>query len=163
LSYDRDDVFRLALVASLAACLPPDKVDGPNAAATDPDVAAIAHPWIVENHILGGTTTLTDGDAMRMHGRKVDISATGYKTPFQGTCDGADRDKRTRTFDDVGTDVDLGGERRMTAIRFGMTKTVTEYRLTCKSNPRTPPLTIYVAARRAMTCFSGVCYLLAFD
>ena len=39
--------------------------------------------------------------------------------------------------------------------------TVTEFRLTCTGNKHTPPLTIFVGDKRAMTCFSGVCYLLA--
>ena len=142
--------------------LPADKpAEQPKAVTTDPDVAAVAHAWIVENHVLAGNSMLTESDAILMHGRKVDITATGYATPFQGTCDGAGHEKRTRVFNDVTTEVDLAGEGRLTAIHFGMPDRVTEFRLVCTGNSHTPPLTIYVAGNRAMTCFSGVCYLLS--
>jgi hypothetical protein len=32
--------------------------------------------------------------------------------------------------------------------------------MTCNANNRTPPLVLFVAGKRAMTCFSGVCYLM---
>ncbi len=95
-----------------------------------------------------------------MHGRKVEATATSYRSPFQGSCDGATVDERTRNFDDVAAEVDLSGDRRITAKNFGMTPVVTEYRLACTANNRTPPLVLYIAGTRAMTCFSGVCYLM---
>jgi hypothetical protein len=124
------------------------------------DAVSFAHTWLVENHILAASSTLTEGDAILMHGRKVDITPTSYRSPFQGSCDGATVQQRTRTFDDVAAEVDLSGDRRTTAKNFGMTATVTEYRMNCNANNRTPPLVLFVAGKRAMTCFSGVCYLM---
>jgi hypothetical protein len=147
-------------LALACGCLPPDKVDKP-ATTGDPDVDAVAHAWIVENHIVTGNSTLTEGDAILMHGRKVDITASSYKSPFQGTCDDSGREKRTRVLDDVSIEVDLAGEQRQVPVRFGLPQHVTEFRLTCTGNKHTPPLTIFIGAQRAMTCFSGVCYLLA--
>jgi hypothetical protein len=153
-------MLRRCLIAIWLACgcLPPDKPENP-ATPADPDVAALVHAWVVENHIVTSNSTLGESDAMRMHGRKVEITATGYRSPFEGTCDEASRAKRVRSFEQVGYELDLAGEGRHTAERFGMTKQVTEFKLTC-ANKRTPTLLIYVAGARALTCFSGVCYLL---
>jgi hypothetical protein len=152
--------MRWFLVALACGCLPPDKTDKP-ATPNDPDVEAVARAWIVENHIVTASSALSEGDAILMHGRTVAVTASGYKTPFQGTCDDAGREKRTRVLDDVTAEADLAGEQRMIPVRFGLPKTVTEFRLTCTGNKHTPPLTIFVGDKRAMTCFSGVCYLLA--
>jgi hypothetical protein len=154
-------MVRVPLVALLAVanCLPPDPVAQKVVVPADESVS-YAHTWLVENHILAGNSTLTEGDAILMHGRKVDITSTSYRSPFQGSCDGATVQQRTRSFDDVAAEVDLSGDRRATAKNFGMTATVVEYRLSCNANNRTPPLVLFVAGKRAMTCFSGVCYLL---
>ena len=158
--FDLGNMVRALLVASLVAgCLPPDAPAQKPVAAAD-DSSTFAHTWLVENHILTAGSTLTEGDAILMHGRKVDITQTSYRSPFQGSCDGALVQQRTRSFDDVAAEVDLSGDRRITAKNFGMTPTVGEYRMTCNANNRTPPLVLYVAGKRAMTCFSGVCYLM---
>ena len=126
----------------------------------EPAEVSFVHPWVVENHILGGNATMTEGDASLMHGRKLEITASSYRSPFQGSCASSTTDQRMRSFDDVAAEVDLAGERRDTARHFGMTTTVTEYRLSCASSTRTPSLVLFVAGKRAMTCFSGICYLL---
>ncbi len=120
----------------------------------------VTHPWVIENHIIAGNSSMTEGDAILMHGRTIEITASSYRSPFQGGCDSSTTDQRTRSFEDVAAEVDLAGERRTTAKNFGMTATVTEYRLACTSSTRTPPLVMFVAGKRAMTCFSGICYLL---
>ena len=151
----------LALVLATTGCLPPDRAaPAPPPPPGAVEAQAFAHAWLVENHILAGNATLTEGDAILMHGRKVEVGTSSYSSPFQGSCDGATYDQRTRSFDDVAAEVDLAGDRRTTATNFGITKTVTEYRLNCTANTRTPPLVLFVAGKRAMTCFSGVCYLL---
>jgi hypothetical protein len=154
-------MVRVPFVAVLlvANCLPPDQPAQKPAPAAD-ETVSFAHTWLVENHIVAATSTLTEGDAILMHGRKVDITPTSYRSPFQGSCDGATVQQRTRTFDDVAAEVDLSGDRRTTAKNFGLTATVAEYRMTCNANNRTPPLVLFVAGKRAMTCFSGVCYLM---
>ena len=153
-------MVRVSFVAllSIASCLPPDQT-AQKPAPVDESVS-FAHTWLVENHILTAGSTLTENDAIGMHGRKVDITTTSYRSPFQGSCDGATVQERTRSFDDVAAEVDLSGDRRTTAKNFGMTPTVAEYRMACNANNRTPPLVLYVAGKRAMTCFSGVCYLM---
>lgn len=153
-------MVRVSFVAllSIAGCLPPDQ-PAQKPAPVD-DSVSFAHTWLVENHILTAGSTLTEADATLMHGRKVDITPTSYRSPFQGSCDGATVQQRTRSFDDVAAEVDLSGDRRTTAKSFGMTPTVAEYRMACNVNDRTPPLVLYVAGKRAMTCFSGVCYLM---
>ncbi|HEY0250561.1 MAG TPA: hypothetical protein VGC41_03500, partial [Kofleriaceae bacterium] len=66
--------------------------------------------------------------------------------------------QRTRSFDDVTSEVDLSADGRTTAQKFGIGATVVEYRLECTAS--TPSLVLFVVDKRAMTCFSGVCYLL---
>jgi hypothetical protein len=153
--------FLLAVAVVVMGCLPPDPpAQAPAPPPGDTAAVAYAHTWLVENHILAGNATLTEGDAILMHGRKVELTTSSYRSPFQGSCDGSTVDQRTRAFDDVAAEVDLSGERRKTARSFGMTPTVTEYRLACSVKSSTPSLVLYVAGQRAMTCFSGVCYLM---
>ncbi len=154
--------MRLSLLAvSFLACTPkaaPPVTAPPSA---PPEVVTVILPWVVENHILAGNANLTEADAILMHGRKIEITASSYRSPFQGGCDSSTTEQRARAFDDVAAEVDLSGERRDTAKNFGMTPTVTEYRLSCASSTHTPPLVMFVAGKRAMTCFSGICYLLS--
>jgi len=58
---------------------------------------------------------------------------------------------------------DLVGSAWKTVSSFGIGPEATEYELSCKTHAVhvIPPLTIYVTGDRAMTCFAGVCYLLA--
>ena len=151
----------LMLAVLAAACLPPDKTDAPHVAPVDPDVVATAHRWTVEDHVRGGNTALTEGDAILMHGRVVRIGADDYSSPFNGSCDTVKRAKRTRKLDDILPEVEISGEGRRAAIRFGLTPVLDEYRLTCDSSAHATTLVLYVAGKRGMTCFSGVCYLLA--
>ncbi|MBV8756983.1 MAG: hypothetical protein JO257_06905 [Deltaproteobacteria bacterium] len=128
---------------------------------TDPDVAEIAHEWTVENHVLAGNAALTDADANENLGRKVVITPTSYRSMFVGSCDESARQKTDRVFADVLTELDLAGEARDTAIKFGFGDPMTEYRLTCPGNAKAVPLVIYISGKRAMTCAGGVCYLLS--
>jgi hypothetical protein len=151
----------MSVISFGVGCLPPDKAAPPPPPTPGTlEARAFAHPWLVENHILAGNATLTEGDAILMHGRKVDVTTSSYRSPFQGSCDDATYTQRTRSFDDVAAEVDLAGDRRTTAASFGIAKTVTEYTMECRSNARTPPLVLFVSEKRGMTCFSGVCYLL---
>jgi hypothetical protein len=140
--------------------LPPDSKPQPPAP-TDRDLAALAHVWIVENHVLAGNAAIGHDDALKMHGRKVELTATSYTTPF-GSCEDASREKRERVFADLLARLDLSGESRGTAIRFGFGDPITEYKLSCAGNRHTVPVTIYISGDRAMTCFGGACYLLAY-
>lgn len=148
--------MRYLLFAVVVACGQPAPVQAP---VKDPG-SPYAKPWLVENHILSGNTALTEGDAQLMHGRKVEVTESSYRSPFQGSCDDAKLSQRTRVFDDVASEADLSGDRRQTAQNFGIAGNVVEYRLECTANTHTPPLVLFVVEQRAMTCFSGVCYLL---
>lgn len=155
--------MRSALVLVLAGCswLPAD-TPPKRPAAPDPELAALVHTWVVENHVLAGNSPLTEADARETHGRKVEITATSYRSPFTGACDDAARTRRDRLFADLLAELDLAGEARQTAIRFGFGDPIDEFRLSCPGHPRTLPLVIYISGARAMTCFGGACYLLAY-
>ena len=155
--------MRSALLLLFAGCswLPPD-APPKHAARPDPDLAAIAHTWIVENHVLAGNSPLTDADAHDNDGRKVEITPSSYTSPFTGACDEAARTRRDRVFADLLAELDLAGDARATAISFGFGDPIEEYRLSCPNNNRALPLVIFVSGKRAMTCFGGACYLLAY-
>jgi hypothetical protein len=146
---------------ALAGCLPPDTAPKAPAKA-DPELAEIAHTWTVENHVLAGNASITDADALANHGRKVEITSSTYGSPFTGSCDDAARARRDRLFADVSVELDLAGDARETAIKFGFGDPIVEYRLTCPDHPRTVPLVIFISGKRAMTCFGGACYLLSY-
>ncbi|MGE5186530.1 MAG: hypothetical protein ACM31C_30955 [Acidobacteriota bacterium] len=152
--------MRSLLLVALAACLPPD-TPARKPAKPDPELAELAHTWTVENHVLAGNASITDGDALANHGRTVAITASSYASMFTGSCDDAARARRERVFADVAVELELAGEARDTAIRFGFGDPIVEYRLTCPDHPRTVPLVIFISGKRAMTCFGGACYLLA--
>lgn len=153
--------MRSLLLLALAGCLPSD-TPTKKPARPDPELAELAHTWTVENHVLAGNASVTDGDALTNHGRTVEITRSSYSSPFTGSCDDAARARRDRVFADVSVELDLAGEARGTAIRFGFGDPLVEYRLTCPDHPRTVPLVIFISGKRALTCFAGACYLLAY-
>ena len=159
---------RLVFVVALTACGGQAKpVDEP-AANKDPELAALATGWTIENHIITPKSDLSDADAADWHGRAVAVSVrAGYQTPFQGNCRDASYTKRRRSLNDVALDEDLAGDSRHIPERFGLPSSVMEFKFICRDTKEDgrpaliPILTIYQAGDRAMTCFSGVCYLLA--
>lgn len=147
----------LALLASLStSCgwLPPDSpATRPTA---DPD-ADLLHTWTITDHVLGPHALISDYDAAGFHGRTIAITATGYSSPWSGSCNEAARERARRPLSDVTAEHDLARDR---ALRLGLVDPLIEYRLTCGLG-RTLPLTFYVGGAHALTCWSGVCYLLA--
>jgi hypothetical protein len=139
---------RVLVLLALAGCLLPDTPAAPSPV-VDPDVAELVHGWKVTAHVIGTKTTLSEQDAAGMHGRVVEVRAAGYTTPWHGTCEHAAREKQQSSL------VEITARLK----EFGLAKDVTEYRLGC-TDPKVPPLTIYLTGKRAMTCFGGVCYLL---
>jgi hypothetical protein len=146
---------KLAVLALCAGCLPPDASTTPPPPAVDP----IAHTWNVVDHVLTGKAAISDADAREMHGRVVTITAAGYTSPWQGTCEDASRVSSQRALLDVTLVLDLDTKGRG-AARLALADTVVEWRLAC-GDVRSPPITLWVAGDRAMTCSNGVCYLLA--
>jgi hypothetical protein len=143
-----------ATLATGCSWLPPDSPASPPA--VDPD-SALLHPWRITDHVLGPHALISDHDAAGFHGRTIAITATSYSSPWSGSCSEAARDRAQRLLADITAEHDLARDR---AIRLGLADPMIEYRLTCGLG-RTLPLTFYVAGAHALTCWSGVCYLLA--
>jgi hypothetical protein len=151
----------LILVAALGGCgvLPPDKPEV-KAPSPDRDAEALTHTFVVKDHVLANGASISEHEANGFHQRTLDISATGYATPWQGTCEDAGRQKRQRELADVLAELEVPGRGRARATKFGLPAEVLEYRLICNDRRRPPPLIVYVSGERAMTCFGGACYLL---
>ncbi len=144
-------------MCALAGCLPPDEpVNKPAPVAVD----ALLHTWVVADHILGKGAALSPTEAEGFHGRSVEITTTGYTSPWQGTCEDAGRTRRQRSLGEVFDELEMSASAEGEATSFGLTITVTEYRLSCNDRRRPPPLLVFVASGKAMTCFNGVCFLL---
>jgi hypothetical protein len=163
-------VRRLAFALTLTACGAHARGPSREAAPSDPDLLALAHAWTIENHVVTPKSDLADADAAEWHGRKLAITAAGaigYTTPFQGACKDASYTKRTRALVEVAADVDLADDERFVPVHFGLPAQVLEFDFLCNDRREggrpalVPILTIYEGGNRAMTCFSGVCYLLA--
>lgn len=143
----------------LAGCgwLPPDS---PPAAPAlpDPDVALL-HDWKITGHVLGPRALISDYDAAEFHGRTVAIAAGHYASPWSGSCDDAARKHKPRELAGLAAELGFARDR---AAGFGLAAPIVEYDLACGlgGTGRTPPLTVYVGGAHALTCWSGVCYLL---
>jgi hypothetical protein len=145
-----------ALAAS-AGCgwLPPDS-PASSPPPPDPD-APVLHDWKVAGHVLGPRALVSEADATGYHGRAVAISAAGYSSPWSGHCDDVRRERRPRALADVTAELSLARDR---VADLGLADPIVEYHLSCTTG-RTPTLTCYVAGAHALTCWAGVCYLLA--
>ena len=117
--------------------------------------------WTIRDHVISTSSALTDDDASVFRDRAIEIDATGYITPWHGTCEEAVRQRRDRILADVLSELDIPASGRARAREHGLVDDMVEHRLTCNGTTTTPPLTIYLSGDRAMTCFSGVCYFLA--
>lgn len=151
---------RVLLVIALAGCswLPPDS---PPARPVPPDPdAALLGGWTITGHVLGPRALISAYDAAAFHGRPVAISATGYASPWSGSCDDATRQHQPRTLAEIVAELELDRDR---GADLGLADPVVEYRLACGigGTGRAPPLTCYVSGAHALTCWSGVCYTLA--
>lgn len=124
--------------------------------------ALLVHAWKIVDHVLATDAAMTEADANALHGRTVEVRAAGYTSPWHGTCDDAGRQRRKRVLADVTLESDVTTEGRQRIARFGFDTDLFEFKLSCNDpGRRAPTITIYVANERAMTCFAGVCYLLA--
>lgn len=148
----------LALAAGSCGWLPAD-APPPRTPIADPDAAALVHAWRVDAHLLGKRAALSDADAARHHGRAVSIGQTGYATPWHGTCEESGRARRERLLAEVSAELEI---ERARVLGLGFADPLVEYRLTCVDPVRrAPSLTLYVTDARALTCYGGVCYVLA--
>lgn len=145
---------------AVAGCswLPPDTPPPARpVAATDPDAAPLFHDWRIAGHMLGPRALISDLDASEFHDRVVAVTATSYASPWSGSCSDARRERQPRALAEVAAAHDLAGDR---AANLGLGEPIVEFRLRCTTS-RAPSLTLYVAGPHALTCWSGVCYLLA--
>lgn len=162
----------IALLASLSGALtgcgwlPPDSPPA-KPVAPDPDTP-LFHDWKITGHVLSPDALISELDAAEFHGRTVAVSATGYASPWSGNCDNAHRQKQSRSLGEIADQLRLPRD-RAAALELGEPGApIVEYQLSCNPSPgraagtgRTPPVTCYVAGDHAVTCWSGVCYLLA--
>ena len=148
----------LAALGALGSCgwLPPDGPPPARPAPPDPD-AALFHDWKVAGHVLGPRALISDADSAGFHDRTVAVTAGSYASPWSGSCGDARRERQPRALSEVAVAHDLD---RARAAQLGLAEPIVEYRLLCTTN-RTPALTLYLAGDRAVTCWGGVCYLLA--
>ena len=137
------------------AWLPPDNPARPPTV-VDPD-AALLHPWKITDHVVGPHALISDSDAAGFHDRTIAITATTYASPWSGSCNEAARARAPRPLADIAAEHDLPPAR---AAQLGLADPLVEYKLTCGLG-RTLPLTVYLSGAHALTCWSGVCYLLA--
>lgn len=143
----------LWILVSGCGVLPPDAPSQPTAPA-DPD-AAVLHDWKVAGHVLGSRALISDLDAAGFHGRRVAIAPGGYVSPWSGTCEQSNRQKSARTLAEVTHDHDLAP-----GVSLQLADPIVEFRLSCVTGAA-PGMILYVAGAHAVTCFAGVCYLLA--
>ena len=144
----------LVLSALTVGCgwLPPDH-PAARPAPPDPD-AAVFHGWKVTGQVLGPRALISEADAAEFRDRTVEVNAIGYSAPWSGACGEARREKQPRALTEVAAAHELDR-----AANLGLVEPIVEYQLLCIAN-RTPPLILYVAGPHAVTCWSGVCYLL---
>jgi hypothetical protein len=148
------ELFALLLVGG-CGWLPPDHPTAqPVPAAPD---AALFHDWKVAGHVLSARALISDYDASEFHGRSVVVSDNTYASPWSGSCDQAGRQKTPRVATEVALEHDIAADR---ADSLSLGEPVLEYRLRCAAGTA-PGLTLYVAGAHAVTCWAGVCYLLA--
>jgi hypothetical protein len=118
--------------------------------------AALFHDWKVTGHVLGARALISDYDAAEFDGRSVVISDTSYVSPWSGSCGQAGRQKTTRVAAEIAIEHDIAASH---ADRLGLGPSIVEYRITCATGSA-PGLTLYLGGAHAVTCFTGVCYLL---
>lgn len=116
----------------------------------------VDYTWKIIGHVLTPRATIDERDAVGWNGRAIVVTRTGYVSPFQGTCEQAGRMHRVRQMIDVVTELDAP---RSIITDYELQGDVVEYRLTCRAH-EAPPLAMWVDGERALTCFSGVCYVL---
>ncbi|HVK86843.1 MAG TPA: hypothetical protein VM513_22145, partial [Kofleriaceae bacterium] len=116
--------------------------------------------WLVAEHVMVKGASISDDDAAGFHGRTLDITAHGFMSPWQGTCEHASRTEHMRPVADVISELGVVAGDRAKIEAFGLTDPATEYRIECQGSAKPIPLTILVGGERAMTCYGGACYLM---
>lgn len=150
--------MRVCIAAVLVACSSPAPKQPAAPAPAAAVETALVRTWIVSEHVLVKGASITSEDAAGFHGRTLDITPTGYMSPWQGTCEHATRTEHQRSVDEVVAELGVIEADRAKVAAFGFAEPATEYRLACGKRI---PLTILVGGDKAMTCYGGACYLLS--
>lgn len=152
----------LAALAGAAGCGAKAKPPSPQvtAAATAPEADILTRTWIVEKHIMVKGSTLEPDDVKGFYGRTVEITAKGFMSPWQGTCDDASRALERRELSAVVAELGIKPTDQQVLETFGFDAQVAEFRLQCSDRESAPPFLVYVSNNKAMTCYRGACYLL---
>lgn len=151
-------VPRSAVVLLLTACSsPPPKTPVPP---TTTETSPLVRTWLVADHVLVKGASISAADAAGFHGRTLDITAEGFMSPWQGTCERASRTEHPRTVAEVISELGVIAADRAKVAAFGLADPATEYRIECEGSARPIPLMILVGGERAMTCYGGACYLM---
>lgn len=130
------------------------------AAATAPEADVLNRTWIVDKHFMVKGSTLDVSDANGFHGRTIEITAKGFMSPWQGTCEDATRALERRELTAVAAELGIKPADEQELGTFGFDHEVAEFRLRCSDRESPPPFLIYVSNNKAMTCYRGACYLL---
>lgn len=150
------------MVAVVGACGHAPSPSHASAAAPAVELGSLKGTWVVSAHVLATGAPISEKDATTFHQRTLDVTATGFATPWQQPCQQASRDRRLRPLDEVLSELALSPPAREAARRFGLGAQLFEYRLSCTDHGHPPPMIIYLSGDdRAMSCFGGACYLLS--
>jgi hypothetical protein len=149
------------VVAGVAGCgLLPADTPAEKPAPVDPDIAILAHAWKIGGHVLASHTAMTEADARSLHGRTIHIRDGAYSSPWHGSCEESARVRRRTTLGDVTSELDIDVRARDRLKKLGVDDSLVEFKLQCTKR-ETPELTVFVGGAHAMTCWTGVCYVLA--
>jgi hypothetical protein len=130
-------------------------------APVDPDVALFVHAWKIGGHVLAVSTSMSDADATALHGRTIRVGTNTYSSPWHGTCEAAGRQRRKTTLSQLTDELDINARARKRLRELGLTDPLFEFKFYCADGGQTPSLTMFVGDERALTCWNGVCYVLA--
>ncbi len=158
----RELIWLVALAAALGCGAKAKPAPSPQvtAAATAPVADILNRTWIVEKHLMVKGSTLEVDDAKGYHGRTVEITANGFVSPWQGSCDAATRALERRDLSAIGAELGIKAADQEMIEKFGFGNEVAEFRLKCSDRESPPPFLVYVSNTKAMTCYRGACYLL---
>src|SRR5688572_7068909 len=90
----------LVAFGGLLACSSP--AAKPTTPTDDRSTNALVRTWIIADHVLVKGASISHDNATGFHGRTIDITANGFMSPWQGTCERQlPRTERERRLADV--------------------------------------------------------------
>lgn len=132
----------------------------PTVVETGPEADVLVRTWIVDKHVMVKGSALETSDAQGFYGRTIEVTAKGFVSPWQGTCEAAARTLERRQLVEVVKELGVKASDLNVLEKFGFGDEVAEFRLQCNDRESPPPFLIYVSNNKAMTCNRGACYLL---